>query len=72
MLTESEIFSQLQDSLKKAEGCCRQLAHWRGDPGWLQLAAMYAGQQKKVLALAARRGGLQSLYLMPAGRNQPH
>lgn len=69
MLTESEIFSQLQDSLKKAEGACRQLAHWRGDIGWLQLGAKFADMQKLALRMATRRGGLQSLYVDPARRN---
>lgn len=69
MLTESEIFSQLQDSLKKAEGACRQLAHWRGDPFWLMFGARIANMQQAALRLAGRRGGLSTLYVDPARRN---
>ena len=71
MLTESEIFSQLMDSLKKAEGACRQLAHWRGDQGWLMWAAHYADLQGKMLRSAERRGGIRSLYVHPVDRT-PH
>jgi len=58
MLTEFEIMQKLQECLKEAEGCCRQMAHWRGDPKWLRVAAVYADQQKKILVLAQQPGGL--------------
>lgn len=69
MLTESEIFSQLQESLRRCEGCCRQIAHWRGDVDWLQLGAKFADLQKVALRLATRRGGIETLYIDRSRRN---
>ena len=65
MLSESQVFAKLQECLKQAEGCCRQLAHLRGDIGWLELAQGYAIHQEKILKLATTRGGISTLHRGP-------
>ncbi len=42
-------YRELRDALADVEGCCRQMAHWRGQYNWLNLG--------KVMAEAHKRAG---------------
>lgn len=40
-------YADLKSAIRKLEGTCRQMFHWRGDDArWLRLAAMYARSEK--------------------------
>jgi hypothetical protein len=65
MATEGEVFRKLAECHKQAEGCCRQLAHLRGDTRWLTLARIYEGLQQKAKALETRRTGLLGTLILP-------
>lgn len=65
MLTEGEILRKLAEANKQAEGCCRQMAHWRGDTRWLKVGEIYAGMTRKASALATRRTGRAGTLIMP-------
>jgi hypothetical protein len=65
MATEGEVFRKLAECHKQAEGCCRQLAHLRGDSRWLMLARIYEGLQGKARALETRRTGLPGTLILP-------
>lgn len=69
--TEGEVLRMLQDCHEKAEGCCRQMAHLRGDTRWLALARVFAGLSQKVKVLD-RATGLRSKVILPAGYDRPN
>ena len=69
--SEGEIFRMMQDCLSKLEGCCRQMAHKRGDTRWLALARMYAGCKEKNKSLD-RATGLRGTLVLPENYRRPN
>ncbi len=69
--TEGEVLRMLQDCNRKAEGCCRQLAHLRGDARWLTIGMMYAKSLEKVTALANRKTGINRV-IVPENYRRPN
>jgi len=63
--TEFQIQRALSDCFKKAEGCCRQMAHMRGDTRWLALGMLCDQLSKKSLDLATRKTGLPGTLVLP-------
>ncbi len=69
--TEGELIRMMQDNLSKLEGCCRQMAHKRGDTRWLTLGQMYAGCMQKTKALD-RATGLRGTLILPENYRRPN
>ena len=69
-LTEGEIGRKLAECLKQAEGCCRQMAHARGDARWLALGDVFAQLHQKQLNLQTRKTGKPGTIILPAWANE--
>lgn len=43
-------YARLREALRRMEGCCRQMAHWRADARWLKLSIVWGKAQRLVQA----------------------
>jgi hypothetical protein len=63
-----QAYADLVDALKKLEGTCRQMFHWRGDDArWIKLGAVYARalplvQRLRLMEKWAAFGSLEDLF----------
>lgn len=69
-LTEGEIGRKLAECFKQAEGCCRQMAHARGDTRWLALGHLCEQLHQKTLALQSRKTGRLGTLILPKWANE--
>lgn len=63
--SEGEIFRKLRDCYRQAEGCCRQLAHLRGDARWLALGHLNEQLYQKALSVESRKTGRPGTLILP-------
>ncbi len=70
--SEGELLRAMQDFNRKLEGCCRQMAHKRGDTRWLALAKLYAASITKITQLANRKTGALGTLVLPENYRRPN